>query len=257
MDNGISIQATTESFSPICSDETDFLIPYIVNAGELGSVSVKYSEKAKKSGFEDNDNLEFDGQSIVLPLPDKLRPDKYEAQLTLHGVSYCGGTQTIDIPFMINYASADVMAQKWDNVIALYNSKYNGGYKFTAQQWYKNGQPIEGETGTYLHLNDATLSPDDVYSVLLTRDDGVQLFTCDFTPTLSARPVPTLYRPRDLIQIVEDEATEVTLVRLNGWVEKHMILSVEEALYAPEEPGVYILNIQTPSEVIKRKIVVR
>ena len=256
MDNGISISATAGTVGKICSDEVEIILPYTVTAGELGKVSVRYSSDAKKAGFVDNDSLEFDEETMVIPLPERVTPDNYEAELTMYGVSYCGGEQKINIPFTINYASAQVMAQKWDNVIALYNEKYNGGYRFTAQQWYKNGEPIEGATGTYIHLDGETLSDEDTYSVMLTREDGVALFTCDFTPTIKLKAAQTLYRPKERIQIEEEDAVEATLVRMNGMVVQRVVLREGKALYAPDEKGVYVLNVQTEEQMIKRKIVV-
>ena len=216
----------------------------------------QYSDKAKEAGFRDIDSVDFDEGTIMVPLLEGVKPDNYEAELTMYGVSYCGGEQKIKVPFTINYASAQMLAQKWDNVIALYNERYNGGYKITAQQWYKNGVPIEGETGTYIHLVGETLSEDDMYSVLLTRDDGVVLFTCDFTPTIKQKAAQTLYRPKEKIQIVEEEALEATIVRINGMVEQRVSLREGGILYAPNEKGVYVLNVQTQMQTIKRKIVV-
>lgn len=255
IDNGISIQGTTRAVPQICSDETDFMISYSVTAGELGKVSVSYSADARTAGFADVDSLEFDESEIIVPLPEKVRPGQYEAQLTLYGVSYCGGRQIISVPFTINYASASVMQQKWDNVIALYNSKYNGGYKFISQQWYKNGQPLEGETGTYIHLEDTKLSADDVYSVLLTREDGVALFTCDFTPEVK-RPAQTMYRPKERIKL-EMEDADAMIVNMSGRVMEHVLLSGEQVLSAPDEEGVYVLHVVSANGTIKRKIVVK
>ena len=39
--------------------------------------------------------------------------------------------------------------QKFDNMITLLDSEHNGGYEFSGYQWYKNGEPIEGENNTY------------------------------------------------------------------------------------------------------------
>ena len=255
MDNGISVRATVDAVTPICSDETELQIPYTIIAGELGSVSVSFSDKARKAGFRDVESAAFDESFIQISIPEQVVPDNYEAELTLYGVSFCGGEEKLNVPFTINYASAQVMAQKWDNVIALYNEKYNGGYKFQAQQWYKNGEVIESATGTYIHLENETLSETDTYSVQLTRDDGVTLFTCDFTPAIRLKASPTLFRSKEQIP-VEDDAIEASVIRLNGTVEQQALVANGEMLYAPQEKGVYVLNICTSMQTIKRKIIV-
>ena len=55
---------------------------------------------------------------------------------------------------------------------------YNGGYEFTAFQWFKNGEPIVGATSSVYNSPDG-LDLSAEYSVLLTRaSDGASVMTC-------------------------------------------------------------------------------
>ena len=72
----------------------------------------------------------------------------------------------------------DIVVQRWGDVLAVTNENYNGGYEFTAFQWYKNGTPIEGATSSIFYMQDG-LDLNAQYAVLLTRaSDSVSVMTC-------------------------------------------------------------------------------
>jgi hypothetical protein len=73
-----------------------------------------------------------------------------------------------------------VIAQRWNDVLAVRNDAYNGGYEFVAYQWYKNNMPIDGATSSILY---GDLDFDAEYSVMLTREDGVKEMVCAIRPT--------------------------------------------------------------------------
>jgi hypothetical protein len=75
--------------------------------------------------------------------------------------------------------SKEVLVQRWNDLLAVKNSDYNGGnYEFTSFQWYKNGTPIEGAISSILYEEDG-LDLDAEYAVLLTREGSdVQLMSC-------------------------------------------------------------------------------
>ena len=111
----------------------------------------------------------------------------------------------VDYTLTVNYASA-VIAQRWNDVLAIRNADYNGGYQFDSVQWYVSGQPIEGATDFvyYTGGNDVQLRFGEEYTALLTRNDGVKLFTCPFVPQAVAADVtdmPSLVPPSTTLQI--------------------------------------------------------
>lgn len=88
----------------------------------------------------------------------------------------------VDYTLTVNYASS-VIAQRWNDVLAIRNADYNGGYQFDSVQWYVSGQPIVGATDFNYYTGEGVmLRFGEEYTALLTRRDGVKLFTCPFVP---------------------------------------------------------------------------
>lgn len=89
----------------------------------------------------------------------------------------------------------DVVYQRWDDVLSVKNSNYNGGYEFSAFQWYRNGEPIPGAEKSYLVMPGG-LSPADEYIVLLTLTDGTTIKSCPIAPVASSnapeQPIRTI-----------------------------------------------------------------
>jgi hypothetical protein len=121
--------------------------------------------------------------ALVVPIPDSIVPGVYNLNLKF-GKTSCG-LEAVDLPIEVHY-SKQVLAQRWNDVLAVKNEKYNhvwndndtSGYQFVAFQWYKNGQPIEGATSSILYEPDG-LDLDAEYSVLLTRlPDNVSIMSC-------------------------------------------------------------------------------
>lgn len=164
----------------VCADYGSFSITYENFADNIETYSISYDEAARSAGFEDSDIMKTDcDTSITVPMPPGILPARYNAVITFYNDT-CGN---LDIPITVSvlYPSS-VIVQRWNDVLALQNSDYNGGYEFSSYQWFKNGMPIDGEISSVLYR------PSDMdytarYSMLLTRiADGVSAFTCDITP---------------------------------------------------------------------------
>lgn len=168
----------------LCEDGTPaFDLVYEIARGR----SLRYSY-----AFEDPD-LPF-----IAPVKDLQKKGTYTLPIALSPMPYPNvykGTLLLEdslpqfnlsIPFTltVQYASS-VIVQRWNDVLAIRNADYNGGYTFDAVQWYMNGQPIEGATSFNYYTGEGkTLYfAGEQYSALLTRSDGVKLFTCAFTPS--------------------------------------------------------------------------
>jgi len=82
-----------------------------------------------------------------------------------------------------------IIAQKWDDVLALYNERYNGGYNFSRISWYRDGEPIEGKGDHNSYLYELpTLQFGVPYWALLTRtDDGKSIRTCSCVPVQKSK----------------------------------------------------------------------
>lgn len=142
---------------------------------------------------------------IEIPVDASLRPDVYTGSLLLVD-SMPEFNVTIPFTVSLRYAS-DVITQRWNDVLAIRNADYNGGYQFDSVQWYVNGMPIEGATDFvyYTGGNGVQLRFGEEYQALLMRrDDGVKQFTCPFIPAAVAAEVtdmPSLVPPSAPLQM--------------------------------------------------------
>ena len=112
---------------------------------------------------------------ITLPTSD-WKPGVYQAKITVQD-TICGEVLEFYPIDLTVYYSKDIFKYKFNNVLAVYNKQYNGGYDFTGYQWYRNGEAIEGATSSVYHTEEPFVSG-DVYYVLLTRADGLVLPSC-------------------------------------------------------------------------------
>ncbi len=126
---------------------------------------------------------------IDIPIPyDPLdsthypRPDVYYVDI-LVGDS-CGNSLHWDrVPFTVLYPSW-LIVQRWNDVLALYNERYNGGYTFSEIRWFHEDSLLtaRGEHDGYIYIR-PTLEYGTPYHAELTRtDDGKTFPTCNFYP---------------------------------------------------------------------------
>ena len=77
-----------------------------------------------------------------------------------------------------------IAEQHWNDVISVLNDSLNGGYTFSAYQWYYNDMVLFGENKPYLYIY-PKLDMEGEYRVALTRtDDGISMKTCPVRPVL-------------------------------------------------------------------------
>jgi hypothetical protein len=166
----------------ICADDELFEVGYEVSTGKVSGYSILFSEKSKRAGFEDV-VVEVDGEdnNIVVDLPKGIRPNTYDAKIIFDNME-CGN---VEMAFVFDvYYPSDIITQRWNDVLALKNEEYNGGYEFVKYQWFLDGHPLDGFNASQLYKEGHNLKFDGEYQVLVTRvDDGVSMMTCSFVPT--------------------------------------------------------------------------
>ncbi len=227
----------------ICADEKDFTLSYDIDYGNIEQHSVVFDAKAKGEGFMDIVKQTANGAYIDVPLPSDVLPDTYTASVVFDNGPVI---KSLLISFTVNYPSA-VILQRWNDVLALYNSSYNGGYTFTDYQWYKNGSVIEGATKSYLYLTNGKLDTSAEYNVKITRtSDGVTLFTCPVVPTVhtDVAVYPTLISKASRVIVKIDGTGTARLLNISGLpVKEQKLHSGENMLDAPNVIGTYLLLI--------------
>ena len=164
---------TIDSVLTCCADDDELLIPHSLADGIIKTYSLQFGEKEIKAGFVSFSQKNIINNELIIPIPQDVRPDRYTVLLTIEG-DMCN-PKSILIHFTVNY-SHEIIAQKWNDVLALYNPYYNGGYEFSDYQWYKNGVEIDGATRSYVYFPEE-LDFSDKYSARVTRvDDGVTFY---------------------------------------------------------------------------------
>ena len=247
----------------ICgSEDSLFRIPVNVLSGKVSHCALRFGDKARAAGFADADSLPLSDGAVAVPLPDSVRPDLYTVSVEI--VDRACGAQTFDYDFTVLYP-ASIVRQKWNNVLAVTNEDYNGGYTFSSFRWFCNGSPVPGAAGSYLYLGeDAAFDTADVYHVELTRaDDGVTLPTCPVIPSLHTDIMPypavTVAAPMQGVRIRNVSApTSVALYSVTGqtlW--SGSLSSGADMVRMPDTAGVYLLVLVTGGERRAYKVVVR
>ena len=186
------ITFTNPSF---CADEGDAHAMLRIHEGNPVSYSVSYPLKDRDGYLQDVSEVALpSGRNVdivipVTPATDKehyLRPDDYPVDVTITDI--CGIRWELPrMTLRVLYPSW-LIVQKWDDVLALYNERYNGGYTFSRINWYNNGLPIEGKgaNNSYIYVNRGNgemLQFGTPYWAELTRqDDGKTICTCPYLP---------------------------------------------------------------------------
>jgi Tfp pilus assembly major pilin PilA len=238
---------------PICADDNDFWVKFAFPTDISKEVpptnyQIVFSPEARAAGFTDIPNGDFNGtDEISIPIHQPIYPDRYNFTITMFdSVNNCGNIVK-PVDFDVYYPDS-IMKQKWDDVISLLNSYYNGGFDFTGYQWYKNGEELVGKTASYIYLGTESLIPGDEYYVYLTRPDGSKMFSCPITATIPKPTVseyPKIVTTGNTIQIYfsKDNATArlwtVTGILLQTSKTKAPMHTME----MPQQRGAYLLEI--------------
>ena len=161
-----------DSIVSVCTTDANLVIPFEEESGRLLKYSIAFEDEAMLSVSD----LEPEDGAMVIPMDVGVKPNRYKATLSF-GELACGGD---DIEVLVDvYYPDSVIAQRWNDVLAVRNDVYNGGYDFVAYQWYKNNEVIDGATSSILYEE---LDPSAEYSVMLTRADGVSEMVCGMKP---------------------------------------------------------------------------
>lgn len=201
-----------------CADDSVFTLPFRIYEGIPTGYSVAFSTEAHAAGLPDipRSPLMTDTGALSLPIPAEVLPGTYAAELIFHNGD-CGDIR-LSLTLDILYPSS-ILVQRWNDVLALLNSGYNGGYTFSSYQWYKDGVPISGATRPNLYLPGA-MDYGAMYSLFLTRArDGVSQFTCPL--------IPGEYAPA-LMEVIP------TVTFSGGSIEVKSYASASASLYASD-----------------------
>lgn len=193
---------------------------------------------------------------LPIAIDPKLYPNVYEGSLLLED-SLPKFNVTIPFTVTMQYASS-VIAQRWNDVLAIKNSEYNGGYTFDSIQWYVNGQPIEGANDFVYYAGEGQqLQMGAAYTANLRRPDGVILFTCVYVPTPVAADVtdmPSLV-PLSAPLHIKGKGTATWYDMLGRRYESYTYNDSE--IRTPGVEGFYFLVLQNDQTRMIHRVMVR
>ena len=229
-----------------CADDGEIEIPYTLASGIVSGFDVTFRESGINEMMGITDGEAETGTGVIaIPMAEGVIPDHYVADIVFKNME-CGDT-TIAVTININYPDS-IVIQRWNDVLGIRNSTYNGGYEFAAFQWYKDGQPIEGAIHPNLYQPEG-LDTDALYHAALTRtDDGATVLTCPIQPirhadtdievtptvTFAGGSVEVKSRAKGEIRVWSTAGTAVSRTRTDG---------THTTIKAPSAAGVYIIEI--------------
>lgn len=236
-----------DTLAVACYGDPDFALNYHFLQGWTNTYSVSFTNTL----FSKIERGELPAHSVIdIPIPTdtRVRPDMYRGAVTFY--DSISGNVTLPFALELRYNSC-VIAQRWNDILAIRNDQFNGGYDFINYQWYKDGVPIQNATQSYYYA-EKELDSNAEYTALVTRqDDGVSLFICGIKPTLISsedKPdIPTLVAPRQPMPIshrkgsVDGIAHWFTPSGLNIQTQE---VSAGVGVVSPNLSGVYILILE-------------
>jgi hypothetical protein len=236
-----------------CADDP-FIEFYIDDYTTFQDIEFQWDEAAHAQHLQDtivqvvNDHIS---------IPNTARAGVYNVQVSavFNGLHF--GTQSLTITLLY---PASVLDQHWNDFIGVLTHDYNGGYDFVSFQWYKDNEPIPGETNSYIATN---LEFGASYSALLEDANGVKLMTC---PIIATRQdelslYPSVLNPRQTIHIHISYHATIQFYTLAG----DLLYSTQQEpgeilLQAPEIEGMYIVQViyhNDANQILTCKITIR
>lgn len=149
----------------ICPEESMITIPFAYDTvGRLDSLSLLFSPQGCAAGFLSEYTFSSDIHNMILNTPAAIRPDVYAASLA-YNTPLCEASER---PIYVQVCYSASIIQQRPRLLMLLNEDYNGGYRFSTYQWYRDGQPVEGGTGPNLAVSANDMGHE--YYVVLTRE---------------------------------------------------------------------------------------
>jgi hypothetical protein len=254
----------------ICADDAQFRMRAYYSGNRPTTYSLEFDDHARAEGFKNILDAPFE-DIIVGPIPqfdgsDYVRPDYYKALLTVDN-TLCAKTESAqyEVQLLVRYPSW-IIEQNWNDVVALLNENYNGGYRFSKYEWIVNNN-MTGNHLSYLYLP-TTLGSGDEVAISLTREgENYAVPSCpiviyDKTSELVSE-YPVLAHPTEVrgqIRIIAQADGEYALYTTTG----KLIISgkyregEQQLIQTQVAEGCYLLRLSTQTHGVQtKKIILR
>ena len=228
--NKCACQSTFTFPEYVCADAQNIEIAYEYTSGSARSYDVTFNDEALARGFNNltDQPIQYTNR-IYIPMPaatgtQYVRPNQYLMTLRVHqsnGVDTVM-TQTIEVRY-----PSWLVDQRWNDVLAVFNQNYNGGYYFSTVQWYQDDVPVYSSAPyqTYLYQPQGLNTASQYYAALTRMDDGKTFCTCSMTPSGDASAPERKDMPITLqayggnsriVQVTTDLSGKYTIYHVDG-----------------------------------------
>lgn len=243
----------------ICGEEGNMLVlPIKPLKGKYNGVTVLFDSLSQQS-FERSYTFGPD-DAVEIPLPEGVLPDYYS--MTLDFATDACPADARQMTAVVHYA-ASVIDQKY-GFIGLLNEHYNyGGFEYIGYQWYQNGQPLLGDTLSYIHVTDADLNT-EFYAEVVRKSDGVVLTTCPIiynggqtalhNANGSVTVTPTVLSAGQSMMVSGGQSATIYDALGRQWGSIALSETHMNVVKAPEASGIYFVVVDQHETV---KIIVR
>ena len=243
IENNVKASITAGEY---CADDSVFDFTINLTSGKITRTEFRFpSSRFPELQAAPDTIIIYDGNTISIPLPAVTRAGEYfiEAEFFYHDILVGYDKQ----PLILKYPSS-VLEQNWSDFIAVLTPEYNGNYSFAEFQWYKNGEPIPGETHSYIYN---IIEPGALYSVLLTDYLGITIMSCELEAENKddITAYPTLVKRREIIHINTSCRVTVSIYNTSG-----TLIGITQSsssqddsfdIAAPSQSGIYIMQIES------------
>ena len=178
------------SVETVCEGQTAFDVVYRTDNGTVERVEAMLVEQPLQV-------VDWDDTYVRLFLPAETAPGYYPLSIRCYNEALgdCEMTAELELRYR-----ATLIQQRWNDVLGILNEDYNGGYVFTAYQWYKADTPVADAVYPY-YYEEGGLDGDAAYSVSLLREgDTRPIRTCDYRPVTFTPAQEGAEAPRKYLQ---------------------------------------------------------
>ena len=228
------IAANVEQIPYSCADDEQMYVVFNISEGVYDSLVIKFNTPQLR------DTVIYEQvSSVAIPYDADIVPGNYKASLYFY--QFCCGVYAQEREVEMRYRSS-IVEQKWNDVLTLLSPKYNGGYEFTAFQWYKNDVPLPGETHSYLYQ---PLDMNAEYYVEVTRKDGATVKTCPIQPEYHEQQseYPSIVHVGQRIHVYMEQPTTIWYYTVSGQLYSTIQMTQGYGdLPAPDHTGIFVLK---------------
>ena len=162
--------------------------------------------------------------------------------------------------FTINISN-EVVVAKFNDVLAILNEQYNGGYVFESFQWYADGELIEGATESNYY--NPAMTDTVSYTVAVTLKDGTSLWICPFNFSSqkeqnnnSNTSVKVVKRGSSIVYVVESNLAYQWYTLTGQCVGQGYLSSSTPWVEVPNITGWFVLQVSGIDQNVIERVVV-